>query len=559
MQRPHYRFGFRLLTASVALILEAIPVATQPPHDWAWPIARSSNNRYLVDQKNGLDTLPSEIEPESRTHSRDVTPAAWLSSQPIPRFRTGHTLPPLTRFGWTLPFEARVELAEHWGYALEFGGYATENQVQRDLANPDSVASRLCALTAANPQRYPLAVIVSRDLPKNVPLESWARDAEGRVLDAKAQSMDGNVWDDHQAVWSPEAPDSVWEEAGRLRAEPLRWIRHQCPIAVVLNGGEYGLGVLGFAQPVWEKDPRIVKAKGERSWFDYVSERKAHQERIISEAIRGAVPDRVLYNYYTAGGGTHRHRIPDWGDWCWGYPWMKGVSDLPSNEAYYRHFNDGWTGRNDMLTLALNAAALEIAHGEPLSYNWLCAGWTRANLEEDHGLGDLARYVGFLKCYYTAGMIGANAGYYEYPKGGFNAEFPADQPPHWLQQMTALAQVHALFSHLERFLREGDLLPGPNRHRFSNDLPAYEFPTGDPEVRVLARRLKEASQWLVTAWAAAGPDREVTLTIPALGELTLHARDCGSVYRVEIADGRPVMSWTDQDGLRPSQTMQTSD
>jgi hypothetical protein len=53
----------------------------------------------------------------------DVTPDQWLKAQPRPRFREGHTLPPLTRFGWTLPFETRVELTENWGFALEFGGY----------------------------------------------------------------------------------------------------------------------------------------------------------------------------------------------------------------------------------------------------------------------------------------------------------------------------------------------------------------------------------------------------------------------------------------------------
>ncbi len=67
----------------------------------------------------------------------------------------------------------------------------------------------------------------------------------------------------------------------------------------------------------------------------------------------------------------------------------------------------------------------------------------------------------------------------------------------------------------------------------------------------VARKLKNTSEWLVTAWAAAGPDREVKVNIPGLGELTLHARACGSVYRVEIVEGKPVMSLTDQDGLCP--------
>ena len=50
-----------------------------------------------------------------------VTPAEWLKGQPKPKFRAGHTLPPLTRYGWDMDDAVRVELAENWGYALEFG------------------------------------------------------------------------------------------------------------------------------------------------------------------------------------------------------------------------------------------------------------------------------------------------------------------------------------------------------------------------------------------------------------------------------------------------------
>ena len=32
-----------------------------------------------------------------------------------PRFRKGHSLPPLTRWGWLMPLEVRIELADHWG------------------------------------------------------------------------------------------------------------------------------------------------------------------------------------------------------------------------------------------------------------------------------------------------------------------------------------------------------------------------------------------------------------------------------------------------------------
>ncbi len=119
-----------------------------------------------------------------------ITPAEYLAGQPQPSFRKGHTLPPLTRFGWTLPFDARVELARRWGYALEFGGYARLQEVKAKLADPNSVESRLCALAAAQPETFKLAVIMDRDFPKPVPDEFCVRDEQGNFTDGK------NTWQD---------------------------------------------------------------------------------------------------------------------------------------------------------------------------------------------------------------------------------------------------------------------------------------------------------------------------------------------------------------------------
>jgi hypothetical protein len=494
----------------------------------------------LVGVVLAADPPPAPPAPE-KPAAPLITPAEWLKAQPKPAFRAGATLPRLTRFGWVLPLDTRIELTEHWGYALEFGGYVDMGVVAR-LDTPNSDEAKMAALVKADPKRYPVAVICSRRLPgTEAPPESWTRDQDGKVLNGKAQSMDGTEWSEGKgAVWSPEAPDAVWQLAGQYRADPLReLVKRGVPLSIVLNGGEYGLGVLGFAKPVWAKDPKIVDAvtaqfKG--AWRDYASTKKAHAERIIADAVRAAVPKRDLYVYYTAGGGVLRNK--DWAIDDWGAQWkhMRGVSDLPSNEIYYRHFNDGFTGRLNLLTIALNAVAAEIAVGDTLSYNWICGGWTRGDAEKY--IADLERWTGFLKCYYTAGMLGANVGYYEYPTGGFGAKFPADAPPIWLRQMAASAHVHALFSQVEELVRQGDLLPGPMKHAISPADSAYEFPTGDETARVLVRKHRTKAEWLLTAWAADGPDRAVTVRVPELGRLTLQARVCGSVYRATLADGK---------------------
>ena len=488
-----------------------------------------------------------------------VKPSEYLASLAKPVFRKGHTLPPLTRYGWTMSFETRVALARDWGYALEFGGYVTEKSAEK-LDDPRSVESRLVKLAAADPKTYKLSVVCSRRLPtKEAPPEAWTRDANGLFLNGKAQSMDGTKWHEGmRAIYSPAAPDAVWKLAGQYRSDPIRRVRAKCPIAIVLNGGEYGLGVLGFSQRVWEKDPRIAKDRGKMPWYEYLSRRKARAEMLIATAVRKAVPDRQLYIYYPTTGGTHRNRGGGWGNWMYGYEWMKPVSDLASSEHYYMHFNSGWTGRDNLLTQALNARGFEIANGQPLCYDWLCAGWPRkkglgsSKPLADGGLGDLSRYAGFLKCLYVAGMVGGNAGYYAYPKGGFAKPFGKDAPPHWLRQMVVFSRVHALFSHLEADIRDANLLPGPDKHVWSKDQPAFELPTGTADVRVLARKRKRADAWLVVAWAAGGNPRDVTVELPIAGRVKLHARPFGSVYRVTKAARKTIIHLVDANPARPA-------
>lgn len=493
------------------------------------------------------DAAPSRADEASR-----VQPAVYLASLPKPRFKAGHTLPRLTRYGWALPLDARKELAESWHYALEFGTvsagacYVTEAVVAR-LDDPTSDEAQLAAWTLAEPKKFPLSVICTRELPSDCPPETWTRDAQGRPLETRARSLDGTEWHSGRGrLFSPESPDTVWREAGELRARPLQaLVARGLPIAIVLNGGEYGLGVPGFARSYWEQDPRIVAAKGNRSWHDYISERKGRYEKIIADVVRAAVPQRELYVYYTAGGGTLRNKGPGSDDWGYSFDAMHGVSDLPSNEIYYRHFNDGFVGRLDLLTLALNAVAKEITAQRPNSYNWISAGWPRGKSQQGAvsdappDEADLDRWAGFLACYFTAGMLGCNAGYYAYPREGFAASFPADRPPHWLRQLVVTAYVQARMSHVEDLLREGDLLPGPARHALSQNDPAYELPTGDATARVLMRKSRQRAAWLITAWAADGPDRDVTVDVPELGKVTIRCTKTATVCRAVLAENRP--------------------
>lgn len=520
----------------------------------------------------------------------EVTPVGFLQQQPRPLFKEGHTLPPLTRYGWALPFELRKAFADHWGYAVELGGYVTPDTAESIRNAPDSDDARAVALAKSDPKKYKLSAICARYTPQTFPAGTWTLDAQGRPLNAKAQSMDGTEWNDVRGgVISPLAPDAFWQACAQGRADPLREIRKEVPLSIVLNGGEYGIGVLGFAMEPWAKDPRIVKAaealgSGLDGWFALVSKNKGREEMIIAEAVRAAVPDRELYIHYTTPGvGFRNDPSVNWRLWCYDFKYMAPASDLPSDEHYADHFNTGWAGNRDILTLALNSVGYQIELGRPLAYSWF---WCK-KLEKEN----MRLYLGFLKCIYVMGTIGGNAGMYELPK--FKEPFKPENPPYWMTQAITLGKAHALFSHLEDYLRNGTLLPGEYKHFWSFDQPAYELlpqelaalrddpkqtpfinkskttgkdlkpeekPTKDTitvlragrPVRVLARKHKSKAEWLVVAWAADGNARNITVNIPGAGAAHLRARDVGSVYLVQPGEGAAKATLLDSNEENPS-------
>jgi len=96
-----------------------VTTRTKPHRRIRWFLAAATTWAGVLSAACGADVkdLGPLAEPP-----KPISAAKYLQSLPKPHFRGGHTLGPLTRYGWTLPFEARVELAGPWGYAVEFGG-----------------------------------------------------------------------------------------------------------------------------------------------------------------------------------------------------------------------------------------------------------------------------------------------------------------------------------------------------------------------------------------------------------------------------------------------------
>lgn len=501
--------------------------------------------RYLA---LGLAACLSYSAPTLTYAQTNVTPGDFLASQPKPIFTPGHRLPRLTRWGWPLSSNATVQLATNWGYTLDLG-LADRNAVMW-MKNPKNTGYGFIQLAKKYPTNYVLSVNVERAYPTPIPAGFWCTNAQGLFVDQNSNTWSSITNTAYGKVVCPEAPDEYWKQAADYWTEPLRAIQSNAPISIVLNGGEIGIGVPGSGAKAWKQDPRVQAKLGGRTWSVYASERNAHHLGIVADAIREALPKRDYLIYYALG-NEERRTGPTWqANWMWGADskTTRNLSDIPTFESYYLSANTGWTGNQDMLTLYLNAVGYFHTQSlGDLSYGWLSAGWwTNTN-----GLSDIPRYMGFLKCAYTGGMIGGVAGYFAVPPGGLDAPFAPSDPPHWLRQIQALSHVHALFTRVEKYLWNGDLLPGPKPHAMSYDQPAYEFPTGDATARVLARKLRGEDQWLVTAWAAAGADRVVSVTIPTLGTIKVKARAAGSVYEATPTS----LTHLDVNGLFPSQVV----
>ena len=523
------------------------------------PVSRQSHVLFLVVFEVALAAIfqaPTggvfaADQPAAPAQGVTVKPVDWLKAQTPPNFAPSSTLPPLTRWGWAMSFDVAKELADRWGYAVEFAGYVSDSVADEAIGNPNGRNGQCLALVAGNPRKYHLGVLLDRQFPKDMPPEAYLRDAQGNFISDQENAK----------MLSPEMPEDCLKQAGQISAVGLAKLRNRCPIAIIQNGGEYGLNVIGWAKKYWEQDPRVIAAKGNLTWYQYISRQKAREQKAVAEAVRAATPGRLLYVFYTCGGDTHRHGTIEtfYDDWAWDYSDMRVCADIATNEYYYHDYNSGWIGEDDMLTQALGAKGYELRFGMKNTYDYVCPGYkqdansptvavwdaTQSIDNNAKAFGDLRLYEGFLKCLYTEGMIGGVAGYFSYPEGGFDAAFSSDKPPQYLVQMVILGRVHAIFSHQEAFLRQGDLLPGPHQHAKVKDQPAYEFPTGQPNMRVLARKMPQRPEWLITAWASDGVERPVTVEIPELGSVTLQARAIGSVYVVTLTNSKQVLQQVD--------------
>lgn len=536
--------------------------------------------RISVENEEG-ETAEDDVTVHVLPPSTDpATPLDWSGALPRPTFRAAHGLPPLTRWTGTHVLAFQRQMAERYGYAIDLGD--TSPGWDEDFANPNGTIAQKIALKALDPVTYKLSIMVWR------PLVDGEADFYDAYPEMRLRGADGEP----NGGFSPEAPDALFEEVAEMSASRLRAFRQKIAAAVpdsprvdvVLNGGEYGLGIWGDDDAKWLDDAVVRaaiedefdlaegEAPTEDQMFAYISERKAQQEQIITDAHVEANPGGQ-YVYYTTWSVGWKERWDGWWRYAWDFPTIATLSSpagiaIPS--IYYRDYasqDTGWDGDKDSLSQLTNAQAWQQDQGAPLQYLSTCGGWPHEGSGfGDDVIADDTLYMGYLKAAYTVGLLGGIGGYFSNPGWGDEETATSDEMPNWLRQLVTLGEVHALFSHLEGYVRHGTLVPGPDAHRWSTGKPAYELPAllggeVDEGVRVIARRSQGGSSWLVTVWAFEGDDREVAVTVDdALGELRFEARGGGSVYVVTLDDdGEVSQKLLDPDPMLPTDTLIEND
>lgn len=458
------------------------------------------------------------------------TALQFLNAATKPVFKVNHTLLPLTRWAWPLSYDLNVAMATDWGYALDISLEGTGSTFD----NPSNTIRRLADLAAANPGVYKVSSNVYRVLTDATfkaacPEATWCHDE----FDVRLQASGVDVF-------SPIGPSSVYDDAADAAATLISKIVAVCPVDIILHGGEDGMQVPGNSAGAFEADPDVMAellelgAESDETWDEFLSNAKATQVIPTRNACVAATGDENCpFIYYVTG--DQREGISDshW-YWAWDHTWMKDTSTHTSFQSYF--YYDGlwlWGGNinsPDLLSMVLDGTAQGIDEGNPLTYQWVSAGWSGLYPER---VSPDDTYMGFLKCLYAAGSVGAVSGYFRYMDFSNGTWATA---PDWVRQIMILSHVHAAFSHLEDFLYDGDLLVGDGNHVYLTDLPSYEFDTDDSGTRVLVRKRTSTNEWLICAWAADGEDRNVTVTVPTLGEITVEARAVGSLYYAKNSD-----------------------
>lgn len=509
-----------------------------------------------------------------------------------PVFNPDTKLDALTTFGYYDPLtDGRVALSDVWGYALE-----TDSRLGPNIAagQPDGAWLAFLNELNQNPDAK-IRVYLNRDIGtwrngQFVPADA-AVEAAGQERFVPALGADGKPNGDW--TWNNLISQDSWQLiadywAGKIKTIDTELHKLGTKIDYVIDQGEWGPAPLNFAYLSWINNPAI-RAELDKNYianpnasavdlpwehwdlYQYATDQAVRIHGPVKDAVLAALPGLDEFIYYTNAGSQDRGRYG--GYYGWGFDYLKtadSFSTTPVAEAYYSSNNTGWIGEGNIVRKFLAGVAQQIDLGKEHAYNFVASGWWDPFSTEEQ----YKSYAGFLKLMYLTGATAANAGSYNEDEtkrdgGDVNTADRADA----LDQITTLGQVHAAFTWLDDFILDGHLVAGPYKQYWQNDLPAGSKIYPDYDLRVfekgvevdrvtqpvhaLARINAAGDKLLVSVWAADAKDRTVTVDlstagIKGIGNVDLLARQAGSIYVVEIKDGKPVATLLDTDAEHPS-------
>lgn len=579
-----------------------------------------------------MDEVSVSVTPDPRTPTNIP---AFVDAQTSPVFRAERNLPPLS-VGAFVSMDFNTRLAEKYRYALHIGD---TSQYYADMAT--SYTSRMreaIELAAAEPEVYALAIYLLGygtfyDCDRNV-----------RILamypSIAMHHADGSLWtngDEGCFEYNPTAPAEAWIAFANDARIPqnVQIISdvaeaHGARISVVNDIGEWGIQTATIGPAFWDDDTWRMWMLSSAFWddasvraawgtmpdpgpwgepvieraYEGVSLGKAVSQGAVAQLVVAAANPDVLYTHYWAGPAPHTGRYNEWRQSASDQATLRAhhvnhPDDVYSAQMYFGDNNEGglgvnWTTTNtqsvgsggeldrdgDHFTHALAAAANGIAAGSPYAYTWVSAKGLHAA-----SYADTTELMGYLKTYYALTMIGgpyfsldlqADVG-----SGRTEPSYTMTTMPPYMPSMFAMGEVHALYSHLEEFIFDGQVLTNAHgdMHPFTHWIEPFalyeqyaypvgaEFrgphdssPTCDRTVRVVIRKRNGHDEWLVAGWVSEGADREVDVELPApLGRTTLHFRRGGSVYRLSRSGGTTESWLVDLDAMRPTDHMLETD
>jgi hypothetical protein len=611
-------------------------IAIETPSTPASRIAVSKSGVYKLEFRsaagvllttNNLTVQSNNWVPTSTSNAVD-----YIQNLPRPTFKSGHTLKPLGSASTQTHPAILVALADRWGWALQTG--VNEQYCDLDARQAQGAPgysfghnNEVIKILQDNPGKYHLMLSTSKLLPgQNVSGSDYIGSYRGLVtpetvwMNTSINPTAATRINSTNPFITPMAPLTWARDQGVEVGKCIKKFTDIYPVTVIADFAEYGPSVVAGSYCQFVMDKRALIAVGypnlagspypncgtpipETPAFadrdvklarlyarSTVQLMQSHKKGLVSLATwRGGEPFLSVYgNSYL----TDRGR---WGGWkAYGFYYedegATKISNASSPEHYYNRFNSGFGGINslgtpsDITTNMLNNVGGSIQNGVATFYPWISSGW--GNVSSSEEVADRARWMGFLKVMYTAGAVGALSGWFDYTdefaQQTVRSATVGITLPVWLYQYADVSHTHALFTHLEPFLRNGDLVQGAThqgstRHPYDQDpsgspaVPYYALKlknewkdqpagtegtgtsVGGPQAFVLARKMRGEQRWLITAWANQGADRNVVATLPGVGDVTLQARISGTVYIATLsASGTIVLRLLDVNPMDPT-------